>query len=310
MNRPIPLPDRRARPSREARLAAKLRRTAFVVSAFLAGNALAVLAARSLPPSHRPFATAASRLATAARTESGATPGDPPLETIFQRNLFGAQRTVAVPPPAPPVPNAAAARRYELIGTVVGSDPRESQAILRAKGGDTEAFTVRPRQVLEGGTEVLAIERRRVLLAIDGIVQALSFELESVVDTGAAVGDASDARAPQVASDDTRGEPIAIDAATFDRVVRDPTPLASDARSAPALVGGQLGGWRVLGIRRGSLFERLGLRDGDVVQRVNSAPLTSIEATLATLNGLRSSRELEVQLLRDQRQRTLAYQVR
>ncbi len=284
----------------------RLRRTAFVVTAFFVGNALAVALAPS--PASRGHAARGNDGTHGRHTAIPAYANDPAREPIYGRNLFGVERNPTRTTPPVLVDSGNAAARYELIGTVVGSDPLESQAILRAKRADAEAFLVRPRQILDGGVEILAIERRRLIVAVDGVVESLPFELDSPVEAGTTLPPQVEHGSPTAASE-LPDDVISIDASTFERVARDPTPLASEAHWSPALVEGRLAGWRVAGIRRGSPFEQLGLRNGDVVEGIDAVPLNSIQAALTSLDRLRTSRDFEVQLLRDDRHQTLAYRV-
>ncbi len=279
---------------------------AFVVTAFLLGNALAVLLAPPWISGGR--GTQMRDGLGGQRAALHAESNDPAPEAIYRRNLFGVERNPSPATVPSPIISDGTAARYELIGTVVGSDPRESQAILRARRGDADAFVVLPGQRLDGGLEILAIERRRLLVAVDGVIQSLPFELDSPVEADTTARPRVEHESPTAAAEPS-DDVYSVDASTFERVARDPTALVSDAHGSPSLVDGQLAGWRVAGIRRGSLFERLGLRNGDVVEGIDSAPLTRVQAALTSLDRLRTSSRFDVQLLRAHRHRTLAYQV-
>ena len=69
-------------------------------------------------------------------------------------------------------------------------------------------------------------------------------------------------------------------------------------------------GFRVFNIRSGSLFERMGLKNGDVIQSVNGTTLDDPSRALALLDEVQSADEITVDLLRDDHPNTLTYSIR
>lgn len=61
---------------------------------------------------------------------------------------------------------------------------------------------------------------------------------------------------------------------------------------------GEVDGFRVSAVRRGSLLDTCGFKNGDVVQRVNGAPLTTADQALAAYAAAASSTVLRFELSR------------
>lgn len=79
--------------------------------------------------------------------------------------------------------------------------------------------------------------------------------------------------------------------------------LIQDVMSNPAQLGGirafpSGGGFKIAGVRRGTLLHQLGLRNGDVLTGVGGKPLASIDDALSLLPLLRSASNVEVTLSR------------
>ena len=78
-------------------------------------------------------------------------------------------------------------------------------------------------------------------------------------------------------------------------------------RIVPALRDGRIVGVRVYGVRRGEGIARLGIVDGDVIQRVNGLDIASPDRCLEAYARLRQSDEVVVDLVRRGRRLTLRY---
>ncbi|NTX02592.1 hypothetical protein [Myxococcus sp. CA040A] len=75
--------------------------------------------------------------------------------------------------------------------------------------------------------------------------------------------------------------------------------MAMQARIVPAFKDGKAQGFKLFSIREGSLYDKLGFQNGDVIQRVNGISLDTPEKALETYALLKTARRLEVDLHRD-----------
>jgi general secretion pathway protein C len=73
---------------------------------------------------------------------------------------------------------------------------------------------------------------------------------------------------------------------------------------------GAVDGYRLSAIRRGSLFDKLGIKNGDIVHAVNGTPLTSTEGALATYQTLKNERTFSFDITRRNQRQTMQYEVR
>jgi general secretion pathway protein C len=86
--------------------------------------------------------------------------------------------------------------------------------------------------------------------------------------------------------------------------------LMTQLRAVVEVADGRPAGFRLFQIRDDSLFARLGLRDGDVVQRVNGAEVANPAALLGFLERLRSEPRVALDIVRGDAPRTLVYDLR
>jgi type II secretory pathway component PulC len=91
--------------------------------------------------------------------------------------------------------------------------------------------------------------------------------------------------------------------AEVERVLSDFPELAKqvDVTAVPG------GGLRLTVLRRGTLLDRLGLRQGDILRRVDDLPTGSPEEVLVAYARVRAARRLRVEIQRGRRSLVLTY---
>ncbi|MFI5288695.1 MAG: hypothetical protein ACHQ17_03560 [Polyangia bacterium] len=100
-----------------------------------------------------------------------------------------------------------------------------------------------------------------------------------------------------------QGPILIIPRTVVDRELGDFTTLASEATVSP----GARGGFRLANLRAGSFLERIGLRSGDTVLRVDGRPINAVEDASAAYAWLRVTDHFTVDLMRDGRPVQLRY---
>jgi len=95
----------------------------------------------------------------------------------------------------------------------------------------------------------------------------------------------------------------------LDRELKDFPRLLTQARVLPAMLGGKSAGFRISEIVPGSLYARIGMKNGDVVQAVNNIRIQSPEQAMRVYRQLKDAPRIEVRLLRNGQVRTLSYNI-
>jgi hypothetical protein len=100
-----------------------------------------------------------------------------------------------------------------------------------------------------------------------------------------------------------------ISRALFDRLFADETALM-EMRVVPFLQDGKATGFKLFSIRAESFFDRIGLRNGDVVAEINGQPFHSPEQALNVYTQVRGSSEISMVVLRNGQRSTMEYTIR
>jgi hypothetical protein len=89
-----------------------------------------------------------------------------------------------------------------------------------------------------------------------------------------------------------------IDRGYLEELLANPESLARQARIMPSIKDGEMRGFKMYGIRPGSLPKLLGYKNGDTVLSINGMPLTSMDGAMAMYSHLRRADSLSVEIER------------
>jgi len=85
--------------------------------------------------------------------------------------------------------------------------------------------------------------------------------------------------------------------------------LATQARIVPAFEGGKPVGFKLFSIKPGSLYSKIGLQNGDVINRINGFEMSSPEKGLEVYQKLKDSSNITVDVKRRGKPMTLDYSI-
>jgi general secretion pathway protein C len=86
--------------------------------------------------------------------------------------------------------------------------------------------------------------------------------------------------------------------------------ILTQARALPYLEQGKPVGFRISEIVPGSIYEKIGIVNGDVIQRVNSQDVDDPAKFFQVYQGLKNERNITIDLLRGGQRQTLNYEIR
>jgi general secretion pathway protein C len=161
------------------------------------------------------------------------------------------------------------------------------------------------------GARVAAIDWDRVTLTRGGREEVL--ELAAGARTADTPPPDTPAMQTAAASENIRrtGEnAYVVDRRELAGAVDNMSGLMTQLRAVAEVHDGRPAGFKLFRIKDDSLFARLGLRDGDVVRRVNGAEIAEPAALLSFLERLRHEPRVALDIVRQDSPRTLVYDLR
>jgi len=199
----------------------------------------------------------------------------------------------------------------KLVATVVSTDPRQSVAVFK-DGSEDEAIALRVGdEFIDKGT-VKKIEWRNVYLDRNNRCEIVSLDEEGpkrrttvVAEPRSKKKDDLDANVTKVKS----GE-YEISRAEIDNVLSNMSKLATQARIVPSFKNGKANGFKLFSIRPNSLYDKLGIQNGDIVQQINGYEINSPDKALEIYSKLKDAQTITVDLQRRGKSRTMTYNIR
>ncbi len=186
----------------------------------------------------------------------------------------------------------------ELVGTIILSDPRRSVAAIKDKGlNQTESYQV--GDVIGKRAKVFKVERNKVYFQN---VDSGTFEfVEIQEDTkGLSAGPSSGPSVDMGSGIRQSGEGrFVIDRGALESSLANPNEILTQARAVPNIVDGKIKGFRIFSIRPGSIYEKLGIHNGDVILRVNGIELDSPAKALEFYGAISSAADISLDIDRN-----------
>jgi general secretion pathway protein C len=217
--------------------------------------------------------------------------------SILERGLFGDGKA----PSAGKAASAAEASVFTLIGTIEGES--FAGAVLQ-DATNIQAF-YRINQKLPDGSIIVKVGRDRITLRrADGEKIELS-----IVDDTKIVNVASRGQAGSGVRRISEGK-FMVDQREVASSTENLSQVLTQARALPFVESGKTIGFRLSEIVPGSLYEKIGLVNGDVIQRVNAEDVSDPAKFFQMYQGLKDERQISIDLLRNGQRQTLNYEIR
>lgn len=261
--------------------------------------------------------------APGAGTEPPAAPGNemPPLmdyEVILTRNLFdpnnplrfSENQPIAEAGPTEPVVPPLDARLYQ---TVEADPTRYSWAILSRNDDTSPQETFKIGDELYGQGTIKRIGRKKIVVQRpDGGEQTLEIWNGQPAPGSAKVADGSKTDSNGLGDTIRKiGEnKFEIDAKEIQAALDNMDKVTSSARIVPSYENGSPSGFKIFRIKPDSFYNKLGLRNGDVIKKINGFDINSTEKALQMFQILRTEKSLSIELARRGQNMTMDYTIR
>jgi len=223
---------------------------------------------------------------------------------VAERNIFGSTDKTLAEKLAEKEGKSAAVQPLstllELRGTVAGSG-KLSFAVIEEKGKNKQGL-YRVGDKIAGAT-LIRVMRDQVALKSNEREEIL--KKRDATETTIVPPKGADAQA-------AAGSPGAmiLNRGEIASSLKDMGQMMSQAQIRPYFSTGMPDGFMVSSIRQGSIYQKMGLVDGDVIQELNSRKLSSADDMVGLYNVLKSGSAMSLKIKRAGKQETFNFQIR
>ncbi len=227
---------------------------------------------------------------------------------IAKRNLFNTNSDTVAPAKAINVDNLKETDlKLKLWGTVASGERRAYAVIEDTKTREQSLY--RTGDSIQNAT-LKMILRQKVVLIVNGQDEILGMEEPGTAKRGGS--------SPRVARQDASPpkmpvssypRQLTLKSDQIESALENVDQLMEQARIRPHIEEGRPAGISITGIKPNTVFRKMRLRNGDIITGVNGAPIESVEDAMKVFGDLSSSPEIQLEIKRRGRKRTLNYKI-
>jgi general secretion pathway protein C len=235
----------------------------------------------------------------------------PPLDDyqlIVDRNLLGSPDTTPEEVEAEEIEALEpTSMKVALLGTVTGN-PQNAVAVIEETGKRKQGLYKVGDSIQNAVIKMIL--RGKVVLRVENRDEILTME-EAAAQKAGKKGPGSRGRERGATRRPTKSRTtITVIRSEVEQSLENLNKLLSEVRVRPHFRNGKPDGLALSRIKKGSLFAKLGLKNGDVVQGMNNSNIESPDDMLALYKKLKSGSRVKLQIKRRGQTETINYRFR
>jgi general secretion pathway protein C len=250
---------------------------------------------------------AAAPAAAPPRTEDLSFYGPILTNTLFGAGASGPLTPITNAPTAAQAAPATAPAELMLLGTAVGSF-RETFALVRHTTKQEERVFRLGDMVFEAGRLAEVGKERAFIVINNKKVELLTPMTPPAVPPAGQPQAGAPHTITAVAS--TGSGSYVIDQRALNAALDNPAQAMSDARLLPSQKDGRVEGFRASEVKPNGVFSMIGIKNGDVLLRLNDFPMDSPDKALQSFIALKGQNRLKLDIVRDGQPQTFNYDIR
>lgn len=195
---------------------------------------------------------------------------------------------------------------FNLIGTIILRDELRSIATIEDKAANL-VYPVRIEDEIPSKARIVKVEARKVVFVnlSSGRREFVDLPEEiSAINPRITLGGGMG-----VGIEQTGSNQFNISRAEVDNALKDLNNILTQARCVPNFENGATAGFKCFQIVPGSIYDKLGLKNDDVIVGVDGQPINDPAAAFGMLNRLKETPHLELQVKRNGRPQTLVFDI-
>lgn len=237
-------------------------------------------------------------------------------QVIFSRNLFNSRGLIPGEQGATEEVQDAGGNPTKsnlplnLIGTVILKNELRSIATIEDKSASI-VYPVRMDDEIPGKAKILSVEPMRVIFINTSTGRREYIELpEDLAVSNARITLGTPPKKSGAAIEQVAPNQYNLPRAEVDKAMADINTVLTQARAVPNMENGVAAGYKLFQIVPGSIYDKLGLKNGDTLCGLNGENINDPARAFALLNELKTSSHLELCVKREGRQTNNSYDIR
>lgn len=227
---------------------------------------------------------------------------------ILERNIFGSRPKIIVKPLKGHSIVAGTDLKLKLIGTVAG-DAGSSYAVIEDQTS-REQNLYRLNDLIAGKARLVKIGREEVVLLHQGKREPLRIYTEESQGSEKTVIGKTQMQSSSASLSVVRQGRYILDKREVAAAMENLPQLLTQARVIPNFTNGRAEGFKVINIAQNSFYDKIGLKNGDVLQKINGIDINEPENFLKVFQQLKDESNITLDLTREGNKTTFKYEIR
>jgi general secretion pathway protein C len=226
---------------------------------------------------------------------------------ILEKGLFGRATVGKLTPllresATSPQAGATSLSDLVLLGTVIGSF-RETFALVQKTSSKEERVFRLGEKVYDAGP-LLSVKSESIDIDINGKRTTLTTPTAAPAAAGTA------AMSPGMPVAQVGAGSFVIDQKALNATLDNIGQAMTDARLLPSMKDNKVEGFRISEVKPAGVFGMIGIKNGDVLLRLNDFAIDSPEKAIQSMASLKGQTRLKLDLIRDGQPATFSYDIR
>lgn len=197
---------------------------------------------------------------------------------------------------------------FELIGTLILQDEQRSIATIADKSA-SQVYPVRIQDEIPGKAKILKIEAKKVIFVNETNHKREFVDLPDTPETAPKVA-VSGRSNSGLGIEQVAANQFVISHTEVDKALADLNNILTQARAVPNFENGQPAGYKLFQIVPGSIYQKLGIQDGDVIVGFDGQNANDPAAAFEKLSNLKNASHMDLSIKRGGKLQSFSYDFR
>ena len=234
---------------------------------------------------------------------------------VLKRNIFNSTGEV---PDRDETPNLATnsnqcnppTLNIKIVGTIYMGDENSIVTVREASYSHADTYRINDMLIGHDNVQIVAIERERMVIDNNGARECYEIEQPKVATASKyAPTKPSEKKKLNTKRD---GNTVVLSSEWVEKELGPGfSKVIQSARLVPNTVDGdRVNGFKIFAIKPGTLFNKVGFRNGDIIQRVNDVSLEQVEQGFALYQTFQEDQEIVFNIVRKDNPKTISVMIK
>ena len=198
--------------------------------------------------------------------------------------------------------------KIKVVGTIFLGGDNSVVSVREASYSQSDTYRVGDKIIGYDDVKIVAIDREQMVVDNAGSRECYKIEKSAkVASRTAGFQPRQQPPKPKSGDGDSSGGAVVLDSAWVEKQLGPGfSQVLKSARLVPNLSGDSINGFKIFAIKKGTLFNKIGLRNGDIIQKVNDTSLEQAEQGFALYQTFQEDQEIVFNIMRKNKPQTIS----